>query len=410
MNRNNSHRQKTAGLIRYSCSVLFMLFSFCYLFFLQGEILAEAQFVYSKGITTYNLFVGAVIITVVLQIVQWIVGLASRLPSRWHALSYLPSMLMLAIVTDVDKAAMAHFSFGPWKWIAPLILCVYVLLVLFANRVDGGYNGAAHDLKSQLYPNYIILFFLILAVGSTPQTSDVYHFELKAERLILNQDYEAATRVGEKSLKTNRRLTQLRMYALSKLGQLPERLFEYPQYDGSRGLLDVTDTLDSYRVNVHRICLHLGAFCGKSIHSTERYYELMLADSVWNQHTADYYLCSLLLDKNLKEFQRQLPKYYDLSDSIPDAYNRLPKAYREALLLQGNREQALQGKLVMGTDTLATFTDADFIQQFKEYNETKKSFSDPIERVNKTHRLFGKTYWWYYDYSDQAVGELKRRR
>ena len=36
-----------------------MLFSFCYLFFLQGEILAEAQFVYSKGITSYNILIGA---------------------------------------------------------------------------------------------------------------------------------------------------------------------------------------------------------------------------------------------------------------------------------------------------------------------------------------------------------------
>jgi hypothetical protein len=27
-------------MIRYSCGILFMLFSFCYLYFLQGEILA----------------------------------------------------------------------------------------------------------------------------------------------------------------------------------------------------------------------------------------------------------------------------------------------------------------------------------------------------------------------------------
>ena len=93
--RRNSHRQKTAGLIRYSCGILFMLFSFCYLFFLHGELLAEAQFVYSNGITTYNLLIGAIIITVVLQIVQWIVGLLSNLPTRWHALSYLPSMVVL---------------------------------------------------------------------------------------------------------------------------------------------------------------------------------------------------------------------------------------------------------------------------------------------------------------------------
>ena len=70
--RRNSNRQKTAGPIRYSCGILFILFSFCYLFCLQGEILAEAQFVYSKGVTSYNILIGAIVISVVLQIIQWV--------------------------------------------------------------------------------------------------------------------------------------------------------------------------------------------------------------------------------------------------------------------------------------------------------------------------------------------------
>ena len=247
MNYNHPFRQKTAGLIRYSCGILFMLFSFCYLFFLQGEILAEAQFVYSKGVTTYNIFIGAVIITVVLQIIQWIVSMLSRLPSRWHALSYVPSLLLLAILTDVNQEAMLHFSFGAWVWVAPIVLVVYIALVIIAKVVDADFENYAIDIKSQIYPNFIILFLLILCVGAIPQSTDVYHFELKTERLILEGDYEAASNVGERSLRTSPRLTQLRMYALSKQGLLAERLFEYPQYYGSLGLLDVTDTLDYYR-------------------------------------------------------------------------------------------------------------------------------------------------------------------
>lgn len=405
MNRNYSHKQKTAGLIRYSCGLLFMLFSFCYLYFLQGEILAEAQYVYSGGATTYHLLIGAVIITAVLQIVQWIVSLALRLPSRFHALSYLPSMLMLAIITDMNEATMSNFSFGAWKWIAPLIIVIYVICVSVIKRI--AINDEQSDsFKTQLYPNYIILFVLILITGAIPQSTDVYHYELKTERLILEEDYEAATKVGEQSLRATPRLTQLRMYALSEQGQLAERLFEYPQHYGSKGLLDVTDTLSIYRFNTKRICAYLGAYCGKSVHSASRYYELVFADSLWNQHTIDYYLCSLLLDKKLKEFQQQLPHYYDLSDSIPNAYNQLPKAYREALLLIGNHADALQGKFVIGNDTLATFTDTDMIQSFNAYNEMKADVADLTERINRTHRTFGKTYWWYFDYSNLAKGEL----
>ena len=409
MKRYSTSKQKTAGLIRYSCALLFILFSFCNLFFLQGEILAEAQFVYSKGVTSYNILIGAIVITVVLQIIQWIVALSSRLPSRWLALSYLPSMLLLAMVTDVNKDAIIHFSFGAWIWVIPCILCVYVLWVIAVKKLfNNEVSIRSKDIKSQIYPNFIILFFLMLVVGTVPQSSDVYHYELKAERLIMEKDYEGAAKVGERSLRTSARLTRLRMYALSKQGLLAERLFDYPQHDGSRGLLDIADTLSIERFTSQDICFHLGAYCGKSVQTTERYYKLVLGDSIWNQHTVDYYLCSLLLDKNLKEFQRQLPRYYNLADSVVGAYDNLPRAYREALLQIGAKKYALQGKIVIGADTLTTLSDFDMVARFRDYNELKDTLKDETERINRTHREFGNTYWWYCDFSQKASGELTK--
>ena len=409
MNRHYStSKQKTAGLIRYSCALLFILFSFCYLFFLQGEILAEAQFVYSKGITSYNILIGAITITVVLQIVQWIVSLLSRLPSRWHALSYLPSMLMLAMVTDVNKEAIEHFSFGAWMWVAPCILVIYIFLVILVKNYDNDESVYRLEIKSQLYPNFIILFILMLGVGAIPQTTDVYHYELKAERLILAKDYEGAAAIGKKALHSSARLTQLRMYALSKQGLLPECLFDYPQYYGSQGLLDIADTSSLERFTTQDICFHLGAYCGTSIHTADRYYRLMLGDTICNQHTADYYLCSLLLDKRLPEFLRQLPRHYNLADSIAGAYDNLPRAYREALLQMGKKPYALQGKIVIGADTLATLSDREMVARFRDYTERKAELTDATERINRTHREYGNTYWWYYDFSHLAKGELQQ--
>lgn len=401
MNYNNTYHQKTAGIIRYSCALLFMLFTFCYLYFLQGEILAEAQFVYSHGITTYNILVGAIIITGVLQIVQWVMSLITRLPAWAHALTYIPSMLLLAILTALDRDSIACFSFGAWVWIAPLVLFGYILLAILANHITIGHDedGLFH-VKSQVYPNYIILFILILCVGAIPKSTDVYHFELKTERLILEGSYADASSVGQRSLFTSPRLTQLRMYALSKQGQLAERIFDYPQYYGSRGLLDVTDTLPTYRFSPQRICHYLGAHCHPSIHSANRFYQLLLADSLWNENTVDYYLCSLLLDKKLNAFCRELPRYYNLSDTIPHAYDGLPRAYREALLTASVPAHAIEGKIVIGSDTLATLADAEMIASLHDYMERKKELTDPTERANRTHREFGHTYWWYYDYQE----------
>lgn len=407
MNKRNRQSSRTAGVIRYSCGILFLLFSFCYLFFLQGELLAEAQFVFSRGVTTYNLLAGAIIIPLVLLFLQWLVGIVSQLPPRFHALSYLPSMLLLAMITDVNKTTLVHFGIGAWAWIFPLALVGYILLTLLLRALDSRRYEPVGDIRTQLYPNFIILLALTLMVGSIPKTTDVYHFELKAERLILEKDYEAASRVGERSLRTSARLTQLRMYALSKQGLLAERIFDYPQHDGSKGLLDVTDTLPDYRFSPQAICLHLGAFSGNSVHSTQRFFDLVLADdTLWNQQTVDYYLCSLLLDKRLSDFKKQLPRYYHHSDTVQQVFSQLPKAYREALMLTASSSVVSQGKVPYDADTLSV-DDAELLQRFMDYNKEKAAYSDLTERMNLTHRHFGNTYWWYYDYSQLAQGELK---
>ena len=156
-----------------------MLFSFCYLFFLQGEILAEAQFVFSKGITSYNILIGAIIITVILQILQWLVSLLSRLPSRCHALSYLPSMLLLAMVTDLNQEAIAHFSFGDWLWVTPCILMAYILLILLVKKLNHDESVERQDIKSQIYPNFILLFLISRVQMEAGHGSQDVHTEMK---------------------------------------------------------------------------------------------------------------------------------------------------------------------------------------------------------------------------------------
>lgn len=409
MKHDRPSQQNTAGIIRYSCGILFMLFSFFYLFCLQGEILAEAEYVYSKGLNRYHLLMGAIIITAILQLVQWAVSKLSQLPANRHALSYIPSALLLAILTDIDRDTIQHFSFGPWVWIAPLIIIMYVALVIVVRTIHSSSDDAVTSVKSQIFPDFIIMFALMLIVGWIPTSTDVYHYELKAERLIMEKDYEGAARVGETSLRTSARLTQLRMYALSKMNQLPERIFEYPQYDGSKGLLDVTDTIPTYRFSPQNICFHLGALCGPSVHSTDRFYNLVLNDSIWNQHTVDYYLCSLLLDKKLNTFCKKLEQYYLQNDSIDGENAQLPKAYKEALLLIGEPAAAAKGLIVVHHDSLTTVTDQEVIKRFNAYKELKNEWPNQIERINKTHREFGDTYWWYYDFSHLAKGELQQR-
>lgn len=410
MNYNKSQKEKTAGVIRYSCGILFSLFSFCYLYFIQGEILAQAQHVYSNGITRYSILIGAIIITGILLCLQWLVSYITQLSSTHYAWSYIPSALVLAILTDVDEEAMMNFSFGPWLWIAPLVIILYALLIIGIKKFgESGDIVLNYNIRSMLYPNYIILFFTMLAVGAIPHTSDVYHFELKTERLILEGKYEEASKVGEKSLRTSARLTELRMYALSMMGQLPEKIFEYPQYDGKDGLLILNDTMPGTRLTSKWICHHLGAVCGNNIRNTDRYFYLVLNDTLWNEHTADYYLCNLLLEKKLQTFFDELPVYYNLSDTLTNPYDSLPKAFKEALIIMSNNQETPE-KIVINGDSIATIHDTVMINDYIDYCHQKVGISNERERINKTHRSHGKTFWWYYDFSDKAEGELAPRK
>ena len=201
MSYNHSTLQKTTGLIRFSCGLLFMLFSFLYLYCIQGDLLAEAQFVFSNGVTTYSILLGALVITALLQMLQWLVCLVFRgFPDRWYAISYFPSFLFFSIITDVNRSVFDSFSLGSWKWLIPLALLLFVGSAIFIKKRASAEDYSSPVISMNLWPNYLILLVMILCTGSIPSTTDVYHYELKTERLIMSKEYEDACKVGVKSL------------------------------------------------------------------------------------------------------------------------------------------------------------------------------------------------------------------
>ena len=74
-----------AVMPRMTCAVLFLIFTFLYLYDYQADILAVTQHVLSHGQTNYNRLVGALLITVVLWMVQVGVYVGTRLKGYTHA-------------------------------------------------------------------------------------------------------------------------------------------------------------------------------------------------------------------------------------------------------------------------------------------------------------------------------------
>lgn len=390
------HKKQNANLaVTWSCRLLFSAFTFIYLYSFQGEVLSVAQHVFSDGQTSYSLFVGAVIITLLLTALQWVVSRLSAMPLVCHAVTYLPSFLILSMLTSVNDATYRHFSLGAWTWVAPLVIIAYVVATLLLRRLRSARRAPAPsaDIAPYLWPNYLILLLLILVSGSIPSTTDVYYYEIKTERLISEGRYEDALLVGRKHLDTNRRLTQLRMYALARTGQLPDKLFAYPQPYGSEGLLMLTDTSAIHRVTSDDIRRWLGDTLAVPHMSATAYFRGQLrTDTVRTAPVADYYLCALLLDKNLEQFAQSIARRYTPSDSLPPVYS-------QALALCAHPSS---GK-ANATDAVASVpthlrADSLTLARYHDYCTMRDTITSEPQRTNLTRRKFGDTYWWYYDF------------
>ena len=103
-------------LKRVLCTFVFTLFSFFFLYFYQADLMTIIQHVLSEGQTHYNHFVGAVLITIVLLLIQvGVVRLFQRMRLAW-AFTFVPSSLLLAMITDVRQSASAANGFLEFGW------------------------------------------------------------------------------------------------------------------------------------------------------------------------------------------------------------------------------------------------------------------------------------------------------
>jgi len=356
---------KNSGIdfvIRQFCAVLFCLFSFIYLYFFQADIIAYGQHVLSHGQTYYNRHIGAFLITLVLYLLALIVRqftsviFKHREPSYLHALTYLPSCYVLGRITHVSIGMDNSFSWGLYMLALCAVLVVYGLLALgvkFIIELISTDETLPMTNARKFWMNIMWATGLFIMTGAMGNSNDVLHYRLAAERHIAKEEYDKALLVGEKSLVKDSSLTMLRAFALSKQGQLAERLFEYPLIGGSEALRP--------HKNVRFLMLPLKTF-----------YRV-------GQTPKDYILIGYLLDCKIDAFASNIGKYYHINDS-------LPKHYREALILYKHLRS--NPKVVYQNAVL----DADF----KDLMDMQKKYPERRSRINAIIDSYWNTYWAYY--------------
>ncbi len=388
MNYNHPERNGSTINIRLMCAIVFLVFSFCYLYFFQADILAVAQHVYSGGQTHYNRLVGAVLITLLLQLLQLLVYAFLRLRKRSHALTYLPSMLILGMLTDVSSDVGLHNSMGAWWWAFPLMIVIWLPVALLCRALQDVEPDVEPTglLSRAMWMNMLTMALMIIGVAFVSNTNAVFHYRMRMESCLLKNDFAGALEEGRRSLESDANLQMLRMYALSRRGELGERLFTYPVVAKSEAMLPVSGESRFLMYPVDSLYKFLGAKPSGGM-TTSRYLELMQRrDSVVNKSVADYQLCGLLIDKKLDAFVKMLVGYYSTQDTLKT--DLLPKHYREAMTLY----------MHLRSKPIAVYHNAVMDEDWKNLQELEAQYADPSERKGKVEEQYRGTYWYYYEY------------
>lgn len=374
----------TEGILR----VVFAAFTICYVGVLQCDTLALTQHVLSSGHTHYSRPIGTAVITLVAVALQIITSRITRLPSRAAALTFIPSALLLATLTDLVP------EFTSAKAI------IYILLLLAAIAVYAIYPFATRRISqrtrrggsflSDFIPAAATLSLVMIAVGLAGRSPQAEHFCLKAQRYLNEGNYDAALRVGSRSLLTDSRLTMMRAYALSRRGELCEKLFEYPIPAGMTTLLPPLS--DSTRMIFAPVQIYrwLGAMPVEGS-GAEQYLEVISTqpEAVKQRPQVAYYrLATLLLTRRLDDFAATVKSFKADSASAP---LHMQKHLREALVLYQH----------LRTHPVVTISDAPTEANYRDFMALAHSHpgkGGSAADASAVRTQYGDTYWWYYYY------------
>ena len=365
--------------IRIICAVLFATFSFLYITMLQGELLALVQDHLAQGQTSNNTFITALIITLLLVVLQYLLNKAGHLHGRYEAFSYLPSCVLLALITKVDNT----FSYSWVQWVVALVV-VAVIYTLVAWMSRNSFQPRDVKFLQLFTPNLGVLTLLFLFTGWYGNNVPADQMELSAWKYTHAEQYDKVLKVGKHSEDCNVELTALRNLALAKTGQLGTKLFAYPQPYGSDGLMMNRYNVQTPSYGAKEFYNTLGAtpYGGES---AVAFYKRMMVKT-GSSFYLDLYLSALLLDKDLTTFVTSTASDWQDEGSLSDA----PVHYQEAWMIYNEQHPF----------TPVAFVPSEAVsQRYHDYLTLREAHaSDPVDMQNFCRRQFGDTYWYYYDF------------
>lgn len=365
--------------------VLFAAFSFVFLSVYQAPLLEIFYDKVATGRLEYNNNIVAAIVTTLLVVLSLWLGKLMKLHGEWTALAYLPSCTLLAFITDIDRSIYTGGKpLYSWLFICLAIALFYLFIIFILPRLhfDKTAKFKTEESNRVLWRNIMLFVLMFCFTGWLSNGEENIKNEALAYVRYKHGRLNEALNVAKRSLVSSQELTSSRAYYMALSDELGDRLFKYPQYYKSEGLLPAVEQNTPLSPDTVYATLGLSRDKGeKALHYLQR---AITQDSL-PRITTDYYLCALLLDKRITEFVSYLPRYYDMEES-----DSLPIHYKEALILYSD----------VISDTLTLKNDTLLYRQYSSMRALEQEHTDLLIRSNFIRREFGHTYWWYYLYSE----------
>lgn len=369
-------RDSTVAIVA-TCAIVFCLFSFLYIYCYQTPTLAYEQHVLSEGVTVYHPLISAILITLSGHIIQFLVYGFTKLNGPSHALTYLPSMLFLAVLTSGYPTPDGGIGIGLWVWFIPVILLAYLGVVKVIKQWLSVSGPTEPFFSSRsLLLNTLTMMVMMLFVLNVCNGDELFHRQIRAEKLLLENRYVELAKEGQgrsllaqrtgitqlemkynkTSERTDSTLTLLRFIAMDRLGTLPDSAFTQPVVGGKSSLLRCE--------NVHPLLF------------TKRF--------LMRRKSFDYKLCALLAERDLDGFASLLTSKVNVNDTT--ACDTLPRHYKEALVLY----QHLRSK------PITAYVDPVLETDYRDMRDMQRGCATNEQRRMSLQRNYRNSYWCYY--------------
>ena len=367
------------------CSLLFAFFSFVYLYIFQSDVLEALHYSLAHGRTTFAPLATALILTVVFVVLNLVASDVLKLRGRYHVLSYIPTFIVLASLTDVRRGVYTS-SYSSYNiWLYPLLVLLVIVALYFLGKAIYRPDKTEKDFLVAINYNLGLLTILSCLTLWAGNTDGDFHHEVAIERKIRDGKFKDAMMVGNKANAASRTFSALRAFAMAQEDKMGENIFEYPQDYGADGLFFSDNPVDLQRFNNDSISQFLGLAMGPNDNIITRLRAACYDDQA-NHSALDYYLTALLLRKDVPTFSHALADFFTKEDEQP-------KHYREAIVMYQSSHP----------DYELSINDSTIIKKYIEYKSKQGSFASYLEEYKWMRNVYSRTYWWYHDYYGKDI-------